>query len=61
MEKFRNLLRSKAFWTLVAGIVAALTAFFTASCTGYTRTVRKGLHCDTVYYDQYFKSKSYIP
>nr|DAR09797.1 MAG TPA: putative integral membrane protein [Microviridae sp.] len=32
MSKFLSLLKSKKFWTLVAAIVAALTAFFTASC-----------------------------
>lgn len=33
MEKLKNLLKSKKFWTLIAAIVAALTAFFTTSCS----------------------------
>ena len=33
MEKLKNLLTSKKFWTLVAAIVAALAAFFTAACS----------------------------
>ena len=35
MAKIKQILTSKKFWTLVAAIVAALTAFFTTSCTGY--------------------------
>ena len=29
MEKFKNLLKSKKFWTLIAALVAAFAAFFT--------------------------------
>lgn len=32
MEKLKNLLKSKKFWTLVSAIVAALSAFFLTSC-----------------------------
>jgi hypothetical protein len=33
MEKFKNLLKSKKFWTLIAALVAAFAAFFTTSCS----------------------------
>lgn len=33
MEKLKNLLKSKKFWTLVSAIVAALSAFFLTSCS----------------------------
>lgn len=61
MEKLKSLLTSKSFWTLVAAIVAALTAFFTSSCTGYQRIERYGVHIDTVYFDQYLRHKNYVP
>lgn len=35
---FKQLITSKKFWTLVASIVAALTAFFVSGCSA-TRTV----------------------
>lgn len=59
MEKLKALLTSKKFWTLVAAIVAALTAFFTASCTGYLKLQREGVHHDTVRYEQVIKNKNY--
>ena len=52
---------SKKFWALVAAIVAALTAFFTTSCTGYNFIKRHGTHIDTVYMEQYIRNKSYVP
>lgn len=33
MEKLKAILKSKRFWELVAAIVAALSAFFLASCS----------------------------
>lgn len=33
MEKLKNLLKSRKFWTLVSAIVAALSAFFLTSCS----------------------------
>lgn len=33
MEKLKNLLKSKKFWTLLSAIVAALSAFFLTSCS----------------------------
>jgi hypothetical protein len=59
MEKLKALLTSKKFWTLVAAIVAALTAFFTTSCTGYLKLQREGVHHDTVKYEQVIKNKNY--
>jgi uncharacterized membrane protein len=61
MEIIKKLLTSKKFWTLVAGIVAALTAFFTASCTGYNFVRKHGVHCDTVIFEQYIRNKNYVP
>lgn len=52
---------SKKFWALVAAIVAALTAFFTTSCTGYNFVRRHGTHIDTVYMEQYIRNKNYVP
>lgn len=60
MEKIKSILRSKKFWTLVAAIVAALTAFFTTSCTGYQKIQRSGIHHDTVRYEQVLKHKNFI-
>ena len=61
MEKLKNLLTSKSFWTLVSAIVAALAAFFLSSCVGYQRMMRKGLHVDTVYMDTYVRHKNFVP
>lgn len=58
MEKLKNLLMSKKFWTLVAAIVAALTAFFTASCTAQVRIQKHGVHCDTVKVDYQVRSRN---
>lgn len=33
METLKKILRSKKFWTLIAALVAAFTAFFTSSCS----------------------------
>ena len=58
MEKLKQILTSKKFWTLVAAIVAALPAFFTSSCSAAYYMQRRGIHHDTVYIEQYVKSKS---
>lgn len=34
---FRQLITSKKFWTLIAAIVAALTAFFVSGCAAVHR------------------------
>lgn len=61
MEKLKQVLMSKKFWTLVAALVAAFAAFFTASCTGYNFIKRHGMHIDTVYMEQYIRNKNYVP
>ena len=45
------LYKSKAFWTLISSIVAALAAFFLASCSAQARMHRSGVHIDTVRVD----------
>ena len=40
--------RTKAFWTLIASIIAALAAFFTVSCSYSQKFFRHGIHYDTV-------------
>ena len=59
MEKIKQILTSKKFWTLVAAIVAALTAFFTTSCTGYNFIRKHGIHVDTVYHENFIRNKNY--
>lgn len=58
MEKLKNLLTSKKFWTLVAAIVAALAAFFTTSCTAQAHIQKHGVHCDTVKVDYQVRSRN---
>ena len=58
MSKFLSLLKSKKFWTLVAAIVAALTAFFTASCQYSGTLFRTGVHNDTVRCEYRVRSRS---
>ena len=50
--------RSKAFWTLVSSIVAALAAFFLASCSAQARMQRSGVHIDTVRVDYIIRSNN---
>lgn len=59
MEKLKQILMSKKFWTLVAAIVAALTAFFTTSCTGYNFIRKHGIHVDTVYHENFIRNKNF--
>lgn len=50
--------RTKAFWTLVASIIAALAAYFTVSC-GYSQKVfRHGIHHDTVKFESIIRSRN---
>lgn len=58
MEKLKNLLTSKKFWTLLAAIVAALAAFFTSSCTAQAHIQKHGIHCDTVKVDYQIRSRN---
>lgn len=59
MEKLKSLLTSKKFWTLVAALVAALTAFFTTSCAAQAKIRREGIHIDTVRVDYIIRSKNF--
>lgn len=49
--------RTKAFWTLVASIIAALAAYFTVSCSYSRRVFRHGVHHDTVRVESKIKSR----
>lgn len=60
MSRFLSLLKSKKFWTLLAAIVAALTAFFTASCQYSGTLFRTGVHNDTVRYEYRVRSRNAI-
>ena len=51
--------KSKAFWTLISSIVAALSAFFLASCSAQAKVSRSGVHIDTVRVDYIIRSNSY--
>lgn len=50
--------KSKAFWTLVSSIVAALAAFFLASCSAQAMMQRSGVHIDTVRVDYIIRSNN---
>ena len=50
--------KSKAFWTLVSSIIAALSAFFLASCSAQARMQRSGIHIDTVRVDYIIRSNN---
>lgn len=58
MDKILSLLKSKKFWAFVAAIVAALTAFFTTSCSAQAKVQRHGIHIDTVRVDYIIKSRN---
>ena len=50
--------KSKAFWTLVSSIIAALAAFFLTSCSAQARVQRGGVHIDTVRVDYIIRSNN---
>lgn len=50
--------RTKAFWTLVASIIAALAAYFTVSCSYSSKIFRHGVHHDTVNVQTTIKSRN---
>ena len=50
--------KSKAFWTLVSSIVAALAAFFLSSCSAQAKIRRSGVHIDTVRVDYIIRSNN---
>lgn len=49
--------RTKAFWTLITSIIAALAAYFTVSCSYSQKVFRHGIHCDTVRVESKIKSR----
>ena len=51
--------KSKAFWTLVSSIIAALSAFFLTSCSAQAKIARSGVHIDTVRVDYIVRSNNY--
>lgn len=51
--------KSKAFWTLVSSIVAALAAFFLSSCSAQAKVARSGVHIDTVRVDYIIRSNNF--
>lgn len=59
MEKLKQILKSKKFWTLIAAIVAALAAFFTVGCAVQAKVHRDGVHIDTVRVDYVIRSRSF--
>lgn len=52
--------KSKAFWTLVSSIIAALSAFFLASCSAQAKVHRSGVHIDTVRVDYIIRSSNSV-
>lgn len=50
--------KSKAFWTLISSIVAALAAFFLSSCAAQAKIQRHGVHIDTVRVDYVIRSNN---
>lgn len=51
--------KSKAFWTLVSSIIAALSAFFLSSCSAQAKVSRTGVHIDTVRVDYIIRSNNF--
>lgn len=51
--------KSKAFWTLVSSIIAALATFFLASCSAQAKVARFGVHIDTVRVDYIIRSNNF--
>lgn len=49
--------RTKAFWTLIASIIAALAAYFVVSCSYSRKVFRHGVHYDTVRVESKLKSR----
>lgn len=49
--------RTKAFWTFVSSIIAALAAYFAVSCSYSQKVFRRGIHHDTVKVETIIKSR----
>lgn len=50
--------RTKAFWTFVTSIIAALAAYLTVSCSYTQKVFRHGVHHDTVKIESIIKSRN---
>lgn len=59
MSNSPSLLKSKKFWTLVASLVAAFSAFFLTSCVSAGSIFRRGVHHDTVEYQFKIRSRNF--
>lgn len=59
MSNSPSLLKSKRFWTLVASLVAAFSAFFLTSCVSAGSIFRRGVHHDTVEYQFKIRSRNF--
>lgn len=51
--------RTKAFWTFITSIIAALAAYFTVSCSYSQKIFRSGIHHDTVRIESKIKSRDF--
>jgi hypothetical protein len=49
--------RTKAFWTFITSIIAALAAYFTVSCSYSQKVFRHGIHHDTVRVESKIKTR----
>lgn len=49
--------RTKAFWTFIASVIAALAAYLTVSCSYSQKVFRHGVHHDTVKIESIIKSR----
>lgn len=57
----KKLLQNKKFWTLLAAIISALSAFFLTSCSAQGKMSRSGVHIDTVRVDYIIRSNNFQP
>lgn len=56
---FKELFKSKKFWTLISALVAAFAAFFMAGCSAQAKVARSGIHIDTVRVDYIIRSNNF--
>lgn len=57
----KTLLKNPKFWTLIAAIISALSAFFLTSCSAQGKMSRNGVHIDTVRVDYIIRSNNFQP
>lgn len=55
----KSLLKNSKFWTLIAAILSALSAFFLTSCSAQGKMSRSGVHIDTVRVDYIIRSNNF--